>query len=128
VSHAASRTEAAVRAYLASFAARDPDAIAALVTDDFENEHVAALGTGTVGRAGYRARLPTFLDDFPGLRYEIEEVLVDGDRAAAAYTLHAAPGSRVVQVRGVMRVLVRDGLIARRVDYWDALGYLHQLD
>ena len=60
------------RSYLASFADRDPDAIAAHVSDDFVNEHTAALGSSCEGRDEYLRRLPGFLDSMPGLRYEIE--------------------------------------------------------
>ncbi|HEV8296085.1 MAG TPA: nuclear transport factor 2 family protein [Acidimicrobiales bacterium] len=120
--------DALVRSYLESFATGDPTAIAAHVTEDFINEHVAALGTGCAGRAEYLRRLPGFLAGFPELRYEIEDVLVDGDRAAASYTLRARPGDRDVTVRGLMRFIVRDGHIAQRTDYWDALGYLRQVE
>ena len=45
---------------------------------------------------------------------------------AAAYTLHAVVDERPVAVRGMMRFDVRDGLIARRVDYWDSLVFQRQ--
>ena len=62
----------------------------------------------------------------PGLRYEVEDVIADGARVAAAYTLHATVNSRPVAVRGMMRFEVRDGLIAKRVDYWDSLVFQRQ--
>jgi steroid delta-isomerase-like uncharacterized protein len=112
--------------YLEAFAAGDPDAIAAFVTDDFVNEHTAALGTGCEGREAYRGRLPGFLASMPGLRYEVEDVVADGDRVMAAYTLHAHVNDHDVAVRGVMRFLVRDGRIAHRTDYWDSKVFLRQ--
>jgi ketosteroid isomerase-like protein len=33
---------------------------------------------------------------------------------------------RPIAVRGVMRFVVRDGLIARRTDYWDSLVFQRQ--
>jgi ketosteroid isomerase-like protein len=118
-------------AYLASFASGDPDAISAWVTDDFVNEHTAALGSSCVGRDDYRERLGGFLAGFAGVVYDVEDLLADGARVAAAYTLRARWQSEhgpPVEVRGVQRLLVQDGLIARRVDYWDSLQFLLQVD
>jgi steroid delta-isomerase-like uncharacterized protein len=115
------------RSYLESFASGDPDAIAAHVTDDFVNEHTSALGDGCEGRDEYRRRVPGFLASFAGLRYDIEDLIAEGDRAAAAYTMHATYEGQPVVVRGVMRITVRDGLVARRTDYYDSLGFLRQI-
>ena len=120
-------TSAVARSYLASFAGGDPDAVAALVTDDFVNEHTAALSSGCEGKAEYRRRLPGFLASFAGLRYEIEDLVAQGDRAAAAYTMRATYEGHEIEVRGVMRIVVRDGLVAHRIDYYDALGFLRQI-
>jgi steroid delta-isomerase-like uncharacterized protein len=120
-------TSAVARAYLESFATADPDTVAALVTDDFINEHTAALSSGCVGKDEYRRRLPGFLASFAGLRYDIEDVVAEDDRAAVAYTMHATYEGHPIEVRGVMRILVRNGLVAHRTDYYDALGFLQQI-
>ncbi len=114
------------RSYLSSFADGDPAAVVAHVTEDFVNEHAAALGSGCVGRAEYAARLPGFLASMPRLRYEVEEVIASGADVAIAYTLHAEVNERPVAVRGMMHFEVRDALIARRVDYWDSLVFQRQ--
>ncbi|CAB4918454.1 unannotated protein [freshwater metagenome] len=119
-----SGTRAAVTAYLAALNAHDPDAVAARVTEDFVNEHTSARGRSLVGRAAYRERLPGFLGSFADLHYEVEELLVDGDRAAVAYRMTAAVAQDAgpptpIDVRGVFRFGVRDGLVAARADYWD---------
>jgi len=127
--HVSAETGRVVRSYLASFDGRDPDAIAAHVSDEFVNEHTAALGDGCVGRASYRRRLPAFLDDMQDLHYELEDLIVDGPRAAAAYTMHARwRGDRPIAVRGVQRLRVVQGLITERVDYWDAADFLLQAE
>jgi ketosteroid isomerase-like protein len=113
-------------AYLEAFSTGDPDSVAAFVTDDFINEHTAALGGGCVGIAEYRRRLPGFLASMPGLRYEIEDVVADGDRVCAAYTLRTTVNERPIAVRGVMRFVVRAGRIAHRTDYWDSLVFQRQ--
>ena len=117
------------RAYLAAFGTGDPDAVAAMVTDDFINEHTSGMGSGCVGIEEYRRRLPVFLANMPGISYEVEEVLAEGDRVAAAYTMRARwQGDAPIEVRGVQRLTIRDGLVARRVDYWDSLVFLLQVD
>lgn len=113
-------------AYLGSFATGDPDEVARHVTDDFVNEHTAALGSGCVGRDEYRRRLPGFLAGFPGLAYEVEQLIAEGDRVAAVYRMSAQPSEGPVDIRGVMVIEVRDGLVAHRTDYWDSLVYLRQ--
>jgi len=115
-----------VRSYLASFAGRDPDVIAAHVADGFVNDHASALGSPSRGRAEYRRRLPGFLEQMPELRYDVTQVVTDGGAVAAAYDLTARPGGHAVTVRGLMLCAVVDGLIARRTDYWDSLGFLRQ--
>ena len=115
--------------YLGAFAGADADDIASRVTDDFVNEHTSAMGRGCTGRDAYRERLPGFLGGFSGLVYEIEDVIVDGDRVAAAYTMRARwQGDAPIEVRGVQRLTIRDGRVARRVDYWDSLVFLLQVD
>ena len=121
---AASDARGAVLGYLAALGSGDPDVVAACVTDDFRNEHTSARGRSLVGRQAYRERLPAFLATFAGLHYAVEELLVDGDRAAVAYRMTArmqrdgAPPVPI-DVRGMFRLRVRDGLIAERADYWD---------
>ena len=112
--------------YLASFATGDPEKVAAHVTDGFVNEHTAALGGGCVGIDEYRARLPKFLASMPGLRYEQEEIVAEGDRVMAAYTMRAVVNERDIAIRGVMRFHVEGGKIAKRIDYWDSLVFKQQ--
>jgi steroid delta-isomerase-like uncharacterized protein len=112
--------------YLAAFATGDPVRVVAHVSDDFVNEHTAALGSGCAGKDEYARRVPGFLASMPRLRYDVEDVVADGDRVVAAYTLRAHVNGRDVAVRGVMRFVVRDGLIAKRTDYWDSLVFQQQ--
>ena len=100
--------------------------MAAHVSEGFRNVHTSALGSPSEGRAEYLARLEDFLATFEGLAYEAEEILVEGDRAAAAYVMRARADGKAFELRGVMRLLVRGGLIERRVDYFDSLTFLQQ--
>jgi ketosteroid isomerase-like protein len=114
------------RGYLEAFSIGRPEAVSAFVTDDFINEHTAALGGGCVGIEEYRRRLPGFLASMPGLHYDIEDVVAEGPRVFAAYTLRTTVNERPIAVRGVMHFLVRDGHIAHRTDYWDSLVFQRQ--
>jgi len=124
---------ATVKAYLDALNLGRPDEVAACVTEDFVNEHTSALGRSVVGRAAYRERLVEFLRGFPGLHYEIERLIVDGDDVAVAYRMsagwreHADVPARPFAIRGMFRFQVRDGLIAHRVDYWDSAEFQRQV-
>ncbi|BCJ56973.1 ester cyclase [Micromonospora endophytica] len=128
----AGRTRVAVLRYLEALNAHDADAVADCVSVDFVNEHTTALGRGVVGRSGYRRRLDAFFAEFADLHYEVEELLVDGDRAALAYRLSfrlVSAGRVPVRVRGVFRFRVdADGRVAHRVDYWDSAEVHRQLN
>lgn len=117
--------------YLAAFTTGDPDAVAALVTDDFSNEHLAALGSGCSGRDEYRRRLPGFLAMMQGLHYEVadpvRDVIAQDDRVCVGYVLRAVVEGRPVSVPGVMRFEVRGDLVARRIDCWDSLVFRRQM-
>jgi len=126
---AMSATERVVRSYLQAFATADADLIAGHVADGFINEHTAGLGSGCIGRAAYRDRLPGFLADMADLRYEIEDLLIDGERAAAFYTMTASwQGNVPIFIRGVQRFVVSDDLIRHRTDYWDSAVFLAHAD
>ena len=112
--------------YLASFASGDPAEVAAHVSEDFSNVHTSALGAPSQGRTEYLSRLSEFLTTFSGLAYETEEIIAQGDRAAAAYVMRARVDGTPIEIRGVMRLEVRDGLIERRTDYFDSLTFLQQ--
>jgi ketosteroid isomerase-like protein len=123
----------AVRRYLDALNAADVDAAAAAVTADFVNEHTSARGTSLQGRASYRERLPSFLAEFRQLRYEPEDWIVDGDRVAVAYRMtcrwvDSAGTEHPVVIRGMFRFLVREGLVAHRVDYWDGEDFRRQIE
>jgi steroid delta-isomerase-like uncharacterized protein len=114
------------RSYLASFAGGDPEAIAAHVAEGFVNDHASALGSRSEGRDEYRRRLPGFLARFPGIRYDVQQVVADGSAVAAAYVMTATSDGHPVEVRGLMLFDIADGLINGRTDYWDSLGFLRQ--
>jgi ketosteroid isomerase-like protein len=125
-------TRSAVERFLAALNAGDPDRIAACVTDDFHNEHTSTLGHSLRGREAYRERLPLFLGQFSELRYDLEDLVVEGERAAAAYRMSCrwlddGGTAHPVAIRGVFRFRVADGAIAHRIDYWDSGEFQRQV-
>jgi steroid delta-isomerase-like uncharacterized protein len=115
-----------VEQYLTALSNGDVEAIIALVTDDFHNEHTSSLGSGSTGRDTYRQRLPGFLAQFAALHYEVVDIIAEGDRVAARYRLTANFDGHPLDIPGVMLFQLRDGLIARRTDVWDSLTFLRQ--
>lgn len=125
-----SPTRDTVERYLAALNAHDPDAIVACVAEDFVSEHTSSMGNSRRGRANYRRALDDFLADFTNLRYEAEQVLVDGAYAVVPYRmrfeLRSADG-KPVTVRGVFVFEVAHDRIVRRTDYWDSGEIQRQL-
>lgn len=125
------RTRAAALRYLAALNRHDADAVAACVAENFVNEHVSSMGRDVVGREAYRERLDGFLADFADLKYVMDDLVIRDVRAVLAYTMSfrlVPAGHAPVRVRGVFRLWVdADGLIARRIDYWDGSEVQRQL-
>ena len=92
----------------------------------FENLHRNALGESCVGRETYRERLPGFLSAFKGLDYELVDTVTEGDRVVASYIMRAVHDGHVIEIPGMFDFVVADGLIRRRIDYFDSLTFLRQ--
>lgn len=120
-------TRRAVERYIEALNRHDPDEIAACVTPDFFNEHTSAAGVSTRGRDAYRERLTGFLAEFAGLTYEVEDVIVERDRAAVPYRMTFIYNGTPVRIRGIFRFRVAGDLIAHRVDYWDGADFQRQI-
>jgi steroid delta-isomerase-like uncharacterized protein len=120
-------TRKAVERYIDALNHHSPEDIASCVTHDFHNEHTSVAGTSLHGRDAYQARLVTFLENFTNLHYEVEDMIVEDDRAAVAYRMRFAYGGKPALIRGVFRFRIEDGLIAHRVDYWDSTDFERQI-
>ena len=126
---------ATVRAYIDALNRGNADDAAACVSDGFINEHTSMLGVSVTGRDAYRERLGPFLESFRGLRYEIEQMIVDGCHVAVAYRMSASwreagagdSSDRPFTIRGMFRFVVEAGRISRRADYWDSGDFLRQV-
>ena len=116
--------------YLRALAGNDPDAITALVSEGFRNEHHSALGSDCVGRQEYRRRLPHFLDAFQDRSYEVDDLVAQRRDAVTdvvvRYRFRAAYGPSEIEIPGVMWLTVRGPALTRRVDTFDSLTFLQQ--
>ena len=112
--------------YMGSFETGDADAIASNVTEDFVNIQTGALGKGCETRETYRERLTGFLSGFKNLRYAATKVIEQGETVAIAYDMTANSGGHAIDIPGVMIIVVRDGLVASRQDFWDGVTFLEQ--
>ena len=88
------------------------------------------------GREGHRAILALFHASFPGLRFEIDDVFVCGDRAALRLTMRAThtgeffgiPATgRDVTVEGTHILRLANGQVAEHWGTNDDLGLMRQL-
>lgn len=112
--------------YLSALSSGDVDAVLALVTDGFVNEHTSELGSSVTGRSAYKERLPGFLSQFAALQYEVIDTIVEGNRVAIRYRMTANCTGHPIDIPGVMLFEVENGLVARRTDVWDSLTFLRQ--
>ena len=112
--------------YLAALSSADADLVVELVTDDFVNEHTSAIGSGCRGRAEYAQRLPSFLEQFAALQYEVVDTVAEGDRVVVRYRMTANFEGHPIDIPGVMLFRIVDGRVAERTDVWDSLTFLRQ--
>jgi steroid delta-isomerase-like uncharacterized protein len=98
--------------------------------------HDPAAPEQSLGREEYREYVETFRAAFPDARYEIEDILAEGDTAALRYSARATnegefmdmdPTGEQVDVSGMEMYRVEDGKIVEMWTSYDALGLLQQL-
>lgn len=111
-------TAEVIRRFNLAFQQHDPTALAHLVAEDcvIENSSPAPDGSRHVGREACIAlwgRLATN----PGTRFDIEDVVIAGERATIRWRLRWGPEG-AESIRGVNLMRVRDGRIV------EALGYV----
>ncbi len=127
---------AVVEAYIRSLNDRDADAVAALVGDDFFNEHISQRGNSIRGRDEYRKRLDGFFRSMQDLHYEIEQIVAVADEVVVAYRMSARwrdvaddteSSPKPFSIRGVFWFEVTSGRIIHRVDYRDGVDFEQQV-
>ena len=118
--------------FLDALGGEDVDWIAHHVSDDFENCHLTALGEDSDGREEYCSRLPAFLADFEDRYYRVDEMVhqadESGDVVVVRYTFRAGHQGVSLSVPGIAWFRVQRGKITLRIDSWDSLTVLQQIE
>ncbi|WP_075791454.1 ester cyclase [Massilia putida] len=109
---------------------RDLDRLETLIAPDF-------LGArGERGPREFRATIEAVLTGFPGVRFELHDLIGEADRVAARWTFRAVHGGRFVGIKpslaevtqeGNVIYQIRGGKIVRAWLQADRLGVLQQI-
>ena len=122
VNHNAATTDEVMRRFNDVFQLHDPTALNELVAEDcvIENTQPAPNGSRHVGRDACIA-LWTGIATAPGMHFDLENVIVTGERAIILWRFCWGEGE-ANSVRGVNLMRVRDGLIVEAKGYVKGQG------
>ena len=113
----------------------DPEQVAAFYAPECEEIDVAQP-MPQIGAEGIRRRMVLYLRAFPNLSVTLDDVVVDGNRVAMAWTwcgthrgtfMRIPPTGRHVTVRGTSFLTVQNGQIQKGTRVWDLAGLLRGL-
>jgi steroid delta-isomerase-like uncharacterized protein len=99
-------------------------------------DYVRHTPQGGIGREQFKQRIALMRAAFPDLHSRVDEVVEDGDRRAARFTvtgthsgdfLGLAPTGRTISVTSAVFVHLRDGLLFEEWEFSDAGAILAQL-
>ncbi len=125
-------------AWLSAFHRHDAAAAAALYHENAINTQFAVdpPGGGTIGRAALLAGFTDFFNAFPDSTTQLDNLLVDHDRAAFEWTgtgtwkgpfAGKPPSGRFYTLQGCGFIRVVDGLIIEQHGYWDRHTWFGQI-
>lgn len=115
--------------------AHDLERVACFYSPEYEGIDVAERAPHH-GPQGIRENLQRYFEAFPDLHISADELLVQGDRAALAWTgrathlgrlLNIPPTGRQVTLRGVAILTVQDNQVRRLLQVWDVAGLLRTI-
>ena len=112
--------------YSGAWAAHDPDAIAAMHTDDSVFE-LHDVGPSATGRAAVRDLIATLLTAVPDLRFEPRRVHFGAEHFVTEYVMTGTAESKPFAIAGADVFTIRDGLVGRKDTYLDWLKYQRQV-
>src|SRR5437899_9852045 len=108
--------------YSGAWAVHDPDAIAAMHTDD-SVFHLHDVGAPASGRAAVRDLIGTLLTAVPDLRFEPKRVHFGADHFVTEYVMSGTAEGKPFAIAGADVFTMREGLVARKDSYLDWLAY-----
>jgi ketosteroid isomerase-like protein len=97
----------------------DADALAALLTEDVVL--MQPMMPRTVGREASRRAFARLFRLIPDLHVEVRDWAARADVVLIEFTLSGSFGGRELSWPAVDRIRLRDGLVAERISYFDAL-------
>jgi steroid delta-isomerase-like uncharacterized protein len=119
-----------VQAWAAAWNSGNPDAFAALFTDDALLEHVP-FGSADRGTAQIRAFYELVFTAMPDLKMQVLNSNVKGGRVTIEWLFAATDGlyqtGKPFSVRGVTVIDLRGTTVARDSDYWDLATIFRQV-
>jgi steroid delta-isomerase-like uncharacterized protein len=113
---------------------KDPDVLDEVLHEQCVHRNV--MGTERQDREGWKVELAAVRSAIPNVRFDINDVLVDGNRVAVWWTMsgrHTADGlgfpptGRSFAVDGMGFATVTDGRFILVEEMWDRPGFLVQL-
>jgi steroid delta-isomerase-like uncharacterized protein len=113
----------------------DVEQVMALYAPEYQEEDVGQPAPSR-GLESVRRSVRRYLTAFPDMQLTLDDVLVQGNRAAFLWTLtgthrgglmNIPPSGRPVRVRGTTLLTVEAGKITRNVRIWDMAGMLRAI-
>ena len=112
--------------YSRAWAEHDPDAIAAMHTDD-SVFHLHDICTPATGRPAVRALIVALLAATPDLRFELKRIHFGSEHFVSEYVMSGIAEGQTFAISGADVFTIRDGFVARKDSYLDWLAYQHQV-
>lgn len=82
----------------------------------------------TEGKARFRALMLDTWKGFPGARFKVRRIAIDGDRLFIRWSLvREQRGVEISLIEAIGQTVIgADGLAVRHVDYWDSVQAIHR--
>ena len=112
--------------YSGAWAVHDPDAIAAMHTDDsvFDLHDVGAPATG---RAAVRDLIAVLFTVVPDLQFQLKRAHFGAEHFVTEYVMTGTADGKPFGIAGADVFTMRDGLVGRKDTYLDWLAYQRQV-
>ena len=114
------------KGYSGAWAVHDPDAIAAMHTDDSVFD-LHDIGASATGRAAVRDLIATLLNAVPDLRFEPKRIHFGAEHFVTEYVMSGTAQNKQFAIAGADVFTMRDGLVSRKDTYLDWLAYERQV-
>ena len=112
--------------YSRAWAEHDPDAIAAMHTDD-SVFHLHDICTPAIGRPAVRELIVALLAATPDVRFELRRIHFGSEHFVAEYVMSGTAEGQSFAISGADVFTISDGLVARKDSYLDWLTYQQQM-